>query len=284
MKKHFITLLFLVSISVQAQDPKPLTNGWKKSLVGTANVAQTNYHNWKESAGVNALTISGNINGNFENVGEKWVRYTNVKLGYGQIKQEGSDFEKALDEIYLEYGRTYRTKTKIQPTFIATGRSQFTNSYDATNSLRPKVSGLLAPAYLTQNLGVTYDPVAWQSNFIGVAAKQTIVNDQNLRTAFGVPVTDKLRNEIGLSTLHKLQKEILKNVTFKSQLGTFYAVTAPAAGKSRGLDMRWDNGILMKVNDFMQVSFEAGFLMDKDIDDKWQSRQLLNVGFLYKVW
>lgn len=283
MKKLLLSILFLGTF-VQAQDPKPLTDGWKKSLVGGLNISQSNYNNWKESAGVNALTVVGNINGDFQNVSERWVRYNTLKMGYGQIKKEGDDFEKALDELYYEYGRTLRLKGKIHPTFIATARTQFTDSYDVNNSLRPKVSGFLAPAFLTENLGVSYDPVAWQSNFIGIAGKQTVVTEQALRTSFSVPVNESLRNEVGLSTLHKLQKEVVKNVTFKSQLGTFYALTAPPAGKSRALDVRWDNGILMKVNDFMQVSFDAGFLLDKDIDADWQSRQLLNVGFLYRLW
>ena len=117
-------------------------------------------------------------------------------------------------------------------------QSQFANGYDYKTDSTNRISGFLAPAYLTVGLGAQYTPTKWFSlNLAPASGRLTIVNDQTLADAgaFGVkralrdPETgeilehgSKFRMELGAQLIANVNYEIFKNVVFTSKLIVFY--------------------------------------------------------------
>ena len=136
-----------------------------------------------------------------------------------------------------------------------------------------QVSAFFAPATLTQSLGLTYQPADWITQRVGFGTKETIVRIERLRPLYGVDLDQTVRFEAGLEAFTEVDKEVFENVRYQSKLGLFAAfnqVDQP--------DALWENLITMKVNDWLNVSFEAVTLYDQDISKEVQLKEVLSLG------
>ena len=300
LRLTLLTLFFYLPVFAQTAPPttaalpkdavKPdAKNEWKKDMIGGVSFTQSGFSNWVEG-GTNSLALIGNVAGKFDHLSPNLKRSHNLQLSYGQIKQGDLEFRKATDVIYYLFQATRENGKKWKPTAAADFRTQFSQTFDYKVATKPVISALFAPAYFTQTIGFAYEPHAHFSQTIGIGAKQTVVRVANLRPAFGLKADQNLRFEAGATTLTKINREVAKNVTLKSQLGTFWSLAKPVGnykdGKAKkwGPDVRWDNLIQMKVNDYLNVNFELSTLFDTDQSAKLQMRELLGVGLSYKFY
>jgi hypothetical protein len=119
---------------------------------------------------------------------------------------------------------------------------------------------------------------------------------------YGVDPKRKVRAEVGGFASINFGKEIFKNIHYKSRMDLYanylaterFTATGPGqldieknAPKPQNVDVFWTNLIVMKVNKFLNVTYNFDLIYDDDVrqfgDDKSsaaaQLRSLLAVGF-----
>jgi hypothetical protein len=92
--------------------------------------------------------------------------------------------------------------------------------------------------------------------------------------AYGVNPGDSKRNELGAFLSAVYNKEILKNIVYKSKLDAF----SNYKSKPENIDLFWNNVLAMKVNQYISTNIIFDLLYDDDAIARWQIRQLLGIG------
>jgi len=283
----FVTLISLCNV-VLAQEtvpPDPDPAAWSPSIIGKLAGSQAGFQNWAEG-GVNTLAFSVGLDGKAERNSSGWQQIHEGRLTFGLVKQDTLDFRKAEDLIRLSSTFTYSGEgflDKLKPTIALMARTQFAPGFNfEKNPLKDgrvppvKVSDFLSPGTFTQSLGMTYQAKPYISQRLGVGGKETVVLLEDLRTLYNVEEDKNVRVELGIEAFTNFDREIAKNVVFKSTLGLFAAFNKPESP-----DMIWESVLNMKVNSWLNVNFEWAVLFDEDVSDKAQLKEVFSIGFSY---
>ncbi len=288
MNRYFllVVLTVLVSSQVLAQENEQVDPAkWMPLLVGKLAGSQAGFQNWAEG-GVNTLALSLGLDGRAERTRNGWMQKHEVRLSFGLVKQDTLDFRKAEDLIRLS--TTFKHTgdgflKKLQPTIALLARSQIAPGFNFDkNPLKDgqtppvKVSDFLSPGTFTQSIGMTYLFRPFLSQRLGIAAKETVVLIEKLRTLYNIDPDRSMRLEMGLEAYTSFDKEIVKNVVLKSALGIFAAFNKPESP-----DFIWESILNMKVNPWLNVNFEWAVFFDDDISNKAQLKEVLSIGVSY---
>jgi hypothetical protein len=278
--------LLILGTTVGAWAQPADTTAWTKELVGKFAATQVGFQNW-QGGGVNAFALSSGMDGKFARQSGRWAQTHELRVGLGIVKQDTLDFRKAEDILRTNTTLLYvgeRFFKTFNPTIAVGLLTQFapgfnydTDPISGTRTPPVRVSQFFAPAYLTEAVGLTWKPAAWVTQRFGFGAKQTIVTTARFRPLYGNDPDKSLRNEGGLEAKTEVDKQLMENVKFKSSLGLFAAFN-----QLDNPDVVWENLITMKVNKYMNVSFEYVNLYDRDVIDKVQLKEVLavNVSFI----
>lgn len=280
------TALVLAAVfvpSLMAQDaPADSAAAWMTEATGQLSFAQASFRDWQEG-GVNTLALSSGINGKASQTSKRWQQKHEMRLAFGFVKQDTLDFRKAEDLIQFLSAFQYQGVgffERFNPTFAASLRTQFAEGFNydedplgQDRALPVKVSAFFAPATLTQSVGLTYKPIEWLAQRIGVGLKETVVTIERFRVLYGVDPEDAVRFEAGLESFTEIDKEVFENVFYKARLSLFASFNKP-----KNPDVLWENLITMKVNRWLNVSFELVTLYDLDITSEVQLKEVLSVG------
>lgn len=292
-----LSVLVLLALSVPAvsaqEGPPPLTqaDGWRSAWTAQLAASQAAYSNWQEG-GVSSLAFTSTTGGTFERVVGAFKQKHEARFAYGLLKQDSLDFRKAED--LMRYGLTvqYRGWGVLQPTLSLAARSQFAPGYDYSPSgadyptlpvmdgERLKVSDFGAPAYLTQSLGITYDPDRWYSARLGLGVKETVVGIERLRPLYGNAADEAIRVEAGLDAEINVVKELVRNVRLESRLGVFAAFNQLG---DNAPDTIFENALIMTVNDVLNVNLNVVTLFDRDVSEDIQIKEILALGVSFKL-
>ncbi|MEM6783390.1 MAG: DUF3078 domain-containing protein [Bacteroidota bacterium] len=290
-----LVLLLVLPLSARAQEADTLSaaDGWRSSLVGTIAGSQAAYDNWAEG-GVNSLAFTAQVDGLFERVNGAFLQVHEVRTAFGQIRQEDVDWRKAVDQLRYAFNLRYQGTGVWQPTFVFEARSQFASGfvYDANPADYPvllagetetveelKTSDFFSPGYLTQALGMTYDRGSWYTARVGLGLRETIVAIERLQPLYGNDAGSTVRLEAGVDGLVQARRQIMENVLLTSRLSTFYSFSETGVAP----DFLWENTLLMKVNDFLNVTLEAALQYDENFSEDLQLKQVLSVGVSYAL-
>ena len=189
-------LLVLVAPARAQDEPAPLTeaDGWRTAATAQLAGSQAAYSNWQEG-GVSTLAFTASTNGVFERILGAFKQKHEARFAFGLLKQDSLDFRKAEDLIRYAFALQYRGFGVVQPTLTLVARTQFAAGFDYSPTAEEyptlpivagqalKVSGFGAPAYLTQTLGITYDPDRWYTARIGLGIKETLDGSGSVREA-----------------------------------------------------------------------------------------------------
>lgn len=278
---------FAPHLYAQEATPDSLLGLWRTEATGQLAATQAGFQNW-QGGGINTLAFSTGVKGKAKRGSERVEQVYQARLSFGLVKQDTLDFRKAEDLILL--AATYQYKgdgffQRFRPTVAADLRTQFAegfnydeNPFEGEDEVPVQVSAFFAPATLTQSLGLTYQPADWITQRVGLGAKETVVRIERLRPLYGVDLDQTVRLEAGLEAFTEVDKEIFDNVVYQSKLGLFAAfnqVDQP--------DALWENLITMKVNDWLNVSFEAVTLYDRDISKDVQIKEVLSLGVSFSL-
>ncbi|TVQ70615.1 MAG: DUF3078 domain-containing protein [Balneolaceae bacterium] len=295
-----ITLSLAVS-SVHAQTepaPPPDTEGpeteevaasnWERSLRASLTGTQATYRNWSQG-GTDNLAVLGSTAYTSEYSRDRYGYKLDINLRYGQTRVGDGDFIKSDDRIRIrnQASRKFRDE-RLSAIFNLNFESQFDKGYKnpvpEEGEQRELISRFMAPAYITQVLGLSYKPVESLRMEGGVAMKQTIVavTDENLsRRYFGVGNEDQnFRNEAGLSLLVGYERRVMENIFYSGYVETFTNV-------NRSLnytDVLFVNEITGQINRYISANVEFVLAYDREIEPDLQVKQIISLGLSYSFF
>ncbi len=253
------------------------TNGWKYNWVGGLNGSQASYKNWSQG-GVNTISVTAStlFNLKYRNDRFGYDLVTNFKYGQARIENEGT--RKTDDKIAVANKFSYQFRDKRFNVFGNINfTTQFDKGYDYGQEPKLLLSKFMAPAYLSQVVGLGFNPADYFSAAAGLAMKETIVQDTSLSERYGLDEGEQYRFEPGYSILLNFEKKIVSNVKLVSSLETFSNLKESV----RKTDVNFSNEIIGKINDYMNTSFQFVLVYDEDFSSEVQLKQVLSVGFSF---
>lgn len=261
--------------------PDSVDGTWNVEAVGTLSGSQASYSNWQEG-GLRTLALSSTLDGRIEYETSRWVQAYAVRLTFGLVQQDTLAVRKAEDLIRLDGALRYVGDDlfrRFNPTVALGLRTQFAAGFnydkDPLGTGRPppvKTSDFLAPATLTQSLGLTYAIGDWLSERFSAASKATVVGVPRLRPLYDVMPSRAVRYEVGIESITSVDREIAQNVQVKSTLTLFKAVVEPAP-----VDVTWETLITMRVNRWLNIGFEWVNVYDTNRSAALQIKEMLSL-------
>jgi hypothetical protein len=288
-----VASLLLLPAEVRAQEVESAPDTlilpvWDIALIGKLAASQAAYRNWT-GGGINTLASTSSIDGTFSRTSADWQQKHETRLAFGIVKQDTVALRKADDLIRLHSSLQYRGNgffATFNPIFALSARTQFAPGFNyERNPFRDgrappvKVSDLFSPATFTQSMGLTYDPNTWFTQRLSLAAKETVVLSEFLRTLYNLDEGQPVRLEMGLESRTQVDREVAKNVRLKSTLGLFAAFNQPEVP-----DVLWENLIAMKINTWLSVNVEVVALFDRDLSEALQIREVMSLGISYNFF
>jgi hypothetical protein len=271
---------------------------WMYDASARLNFSQAAYKDWEEGAGNNSLALAAGLGGEAARRGERWIQAHELRLSFGLINQEGQELRKAEDEILWNSSVRYEGDDFFRlfnPTIAADLRTQFAKGFDYTSNpfsgevseddprsrLEEPVqtSAFFAPAFITQSLGLTYEPFPDFTMRLGGAAKQTVVVEEDFRVLYGVDEADAVRFEAGAEFASEFDRRLTENIRYRSQLNVFFSFNQTEDPP----DARWDNTINLKVNDWLSTDLQFVALFDRDITNAIQLKETISVGVSFTL-
>lgn len=280
---------------------------WTKGGLIALNVAQGSSANWAAGAEKFSLSLNGYLN-LFAN--KKWGNNNwdnNLDMSYGILNTTSQGLRKNDDRLNLRSKYSHLIKKNLNFATLLDFRSQFADGYDYSVTPKRRISGWFAPAYVTLAPGFEWKPNSYFSLFASPAAARWVLftnkpysyqfqggikpdgtREAPLSLAYGVDPVREVDFQFGSFVSAAFQKEVFKNVSFKSRLDLYsnYLQTSPL-----NIDVYWTNAIVMKVNNWLNVTYNIDVLYDDDIKQfgpnknapRTQYRSLLGIGIATKL-
>ncbi|MDT8323168.1 MAG: DUF3078 domain-containing protein [Bacteroidota bacterium] len=287
--KTTVTLITLILVfaapRAQAQEKADgPVDGWNNTLVTGLNLTQVTLHNWTQG-GENTLAWTFLVNGKFLYHQPDWKWNNTLKIAYGKTKLGDDDFQKSEDELFWESVYSRNIGWKIDPYVANQLRTQFDDGYTVTEDedgqeVRTLSSGPFDPLYLIQSAGFTYTQGEAFFTRLGIAFKETFSSAD-----FGFaddPDTDgeieDFRFQTGVESATGVKVTVMENIIYTSQLNLFSAFNQMDVW-----DVRWDNTINAKVNDFVTASLNVMVVHEIAQTRRTQVKQAISLGLRYSL-
>lgn len=281
MRSLFTLLLTLPLLLAAQTDSTATPSNWKHTLITGLTLTQVTFTDWAQG-GENALAYTLGIDGKSvqDLTSTNWSN--SYKFAYGQTKLGSKGLRKTDDKIELESVLTYKLGTHVNPYASATFKSQFDDGYkyDDVANTKTKISSALDPMYLTQAVGIGYQPVAEVKTRLGAALRE--VFDKN---RFGysddaktTPEIEASKVEGGLESVTDVEIKIEENTLFTAKLEMF----APF----NNIDVvvvRSDNTLSSKVSKYISLVFNVQLINDRSVTAKTQIKEGLALGISYAL-
>lgn len=312
MRKLIFTLFtFTFTLSLLAQTSttsKKDKRGWVTKGLFSFNIGQGGSRNW--AAGSERFTLQGAAYFNYQanRTWRKNIWENNLDLSYALINTNKSGFRKTDDKI--DFVSLFRHQITKKDNVVGIGawfnlRSQFHHGYDYGETPKKRISGLMAPGYLTLGPGFDIRPMKSASLFVSPVASRMILftnrpysfNYQGgikpdgtteipLSWHYNVNPVRKVRYELGALVSVKIRKEIVKNVTYSTRADFF----SNYVDDPQNIDVFWNNVFHLKVNNWLMVNYNFDLIYDDDVKlfgpnrnkAATQLRSQLGVGFAAK--
>lgn len=274
MRKVFTMIVAFCAVNASAQpaDTAKVKKTWTHNLVGGLNLTQVSFSdNWAQG-GENALAYATTLNGKSVQDLSKTNWATSYKFAFGQTKLGEQGIRKSDDKIDVESNFTYKMGTYINPYVAATLKTQFVKGYDYAADPDSVVSNFFDPGYLTQSVGLGYQPIPQIKTRLGAALRE-VITSQFTDYAGG----EKTKVEGGLESVTEVAWQMHSNLLFTGKVELFEAFN--------NLDiiiMRSDNTLAAKVSKYVTVNFNVQLLKEPPVSrGKIQRKQTLAVGLSY---
>jgi hypothetical protein len=277
--------------------PDSVNGAWIYNANVRLNVSQAAYRNWEEGAGNNSLALAAGLGSEVMKRGDQWIQAHELRLAFGLLNQEEQELRKSQDEILWNSSLRYEGDDFFRifnPTIAANLRTQFAKGFDYSANpfegevqddprldLAPPVetSQFFAPAFITESLGLTYEPISDFTLRFGAASKQTIVTERQFRVLYGVSEDNLARVEAGAEFASSFDRQLTENIRYRSQLDIFLSMNQ----LERPPDARWDNTLSLAVNDWLSTDLQFVALFDQDITDQIQLKETISVGLSFTL-
>lgn len=305
----FVASFLLLAASAQTAKKEKSPAAFKVGGMITLMGGQSGTRNWAPAGEEKfSLTAYGNLMlwANKAWRKNKWTN--NLEVAYALINTTSGGVRKIDDkfDFYSKYSHATSTNGNWGIGIVGNVRTQLVNGYDYSKDVRRRISGFFAPAYINFSPGVQYTSKNGSlSLHIGPNARWVVVtnspyslNNQGgiepdgtverpLASLYGVDPQREVRFEAGPYFSGLFNKEIAKNVTWKTRLD----ISSDIIEEEPFLfDVYWTNTIGMKVNNWLSVNYNFDLYYDDDVKmfgankDKpaTQMKSILGVGLAAK--
>lgn len=279
MKSLFLLLCVLIAStdSASAISDSTAVNPWSLGWIGTLNGSQATYRNWSQG-GVNTVAVTGGTRFTAKYTLDRFVLDHSTSLKYGRARLNGNVGRKTDDEIRI---RNQASRKFNNPHYSLIGQlsfdTQFYEGYD--RSFTNIISKFMAPAYITETIGLAYTPEENLQMNAGLSLKQTLVADTLLSPRYGLKDGSTFRNEGGISVGFRLSRQVMTNVSYSGTADTFTNLLRPVSSTV----FKMNNDIVGKINDNLTTNIQFAVIFDDNVTKKLQVKQVLSVGFSYTI-
>jgi hypothetical protein len=272
----FFTLLIIFSSRGYSQTDT--TFGWAPLAVISFNLSQLTLSNWTQG-GTNSLTWTGIGKGGVRYKNIDWTWGNDLKLAYGRTKIGGEDFRTNDNEFYFESVISRNTVWAIDPYFSNTIRSALTTGYSYRTDPPVEIANFFDPGYITQSIGFTYDRIPGFKTRLGFALQEIFTNKFTQYTDDTTTAeVERFKLETGLESVTSFDYTLAENLIVQSKLRLFSRYESLDVW-----DVRWDNTLTAKINNFVNVNFSYLFVYEKAQSLTAQMKQALQLGFVYAL-
>lgn len=281
--RYVIFSLLAISVSSIAQTPSQDSlhlYGWKHSLVSALTLTQVTYTDWVQG-GENALayTLSAEGKSAYDLDVSNWT--TTYRFAFGQTRLGDQGLRKTDDIIDVATVWTYKLGSYINPYAAATLKTQFAHgfAYPALDS-SVEVSAFFDPAYLTQTVGVGYQPIKEVKTRLGIGVREIITNQFNQYADDPTtPEIEKTSLDGGLESVTNADWQLDDNILFTTQLEFFAPI--------KHLDevvVRDNTTITGKISKFVTAVFNVQLINEKRVSPKTQVKETIAMGMSYAIF
>jgi hypothetical protein len=275
MKKILLFLLFTVICFAQDTSKVVITS---KANVGI-NISQISFTNWAQG-GENSFTWTLLGNYSITTKSEKWTTKNTFKFAFGRTKLGAQDFRTNDNEFFIETLIAKNVGWAVDPFFSNSIRSPITTGYSYKTKAPERIADFFDPGYVTQSLGFTYDKVKGIKSRLGIALQEIFTNRQ--RKFSDNPATkdrvEAFKLETGIESVTSSEFKLMENINYKGSLRLFSKFE-----NMKYWDIRWDNLITAKVNDYVNVNFNLLVVYERKQTLKTQIKEALQLGIVYNL-
>ena len=267
---------------------------WNMGGDGTFGFTQTAVSNWKKggkSALSTLMVLKGFANYSYDKI--KWENSMEIRNGW--LDPADDRIQKNDDKFELTSRFGLSAFKKWYYSAEVDFQTQLFNGYkypDRDN----KISAFLAPAKTLIKFGLDYKPNKNFSLFLSPFTSKTVyVKDTvNINAAdYGIPDGKKRYWEPGLNADVTFKKDLTDDIAYEMKYKMFINYSAPFSK----FDVDWENNIVMRLNDFINVRMMLHFLYDDNVkfpvgtdadgndilEPRWQIKEFITVGFSYNL-
>jgi hypothetical protein len=275
-------LMFIVSLSLYAQDSTEVKKDtlWVPKGVASLNLSQVALSNWSQG-GQSSIAFTFMALMGLDYIGDVWKWKNGLKFAYGRTKYGDEEYRTNENEIFFESTLIRQLNWAVSPYAGVTAQTAVTDGFNYDSIPAYQVAAFGDPFYLTEAVGFIYDKIPNFSTRLGVGLKQTWAD----KFAFqytdddGTPELEKFKNESGIESVTEYRWGFMENMEYYVYLrlfGTFDDLSV--------WDVRWDNVITAKINDYFNVNFNFLLIYDEDQSIKRQIKEALQLGITYSFF
>lgn len=283
MKTILISMMIvLISFSSFAQDTTAVKKDtlWTPKGVVGINLSQVAFSNWQQG-GQNSLSFTFFSLFGLDYIGDPWKWRNSLKFAYGRTKFGDEEYRTNDNEIFFESTLIYHIGWAVSPYAGITARTAVSKGYNYDSIPSFQIVDFMDPFYLTEAIGLVYDQIPSFSTRLGVGMKQTFTDkftsySDDVETLSEI---EKFKNETGIESVTEYKWDFFDNMSYYTYLrlfGTFDDLSV--------WDVRWDNIISAKVNEYVSVTFNVLLLYDEDESIQRQLKEALQLGISYTLF
>ncbi|MGB9663941.1 MAG: DUF3078 domain-containing protein [Ignavibacteria bacterium] len=276
MKKFFLIFFVLTNFCFAQDSSKVIITS--KANVGI-NISQISFTNWAQG-GENSFswTLLGSYS--IATKSENWTTKNSFKFAFGRTKLGSQDFRTNDNEFFIETVISKNVGWAVDPFFSNSIRSPITTGYSYKTKTPERIADFFDPGYVTQSLGFTYDKLKGIKTRLGIALQEVFTNRQR-KYSDNPDTKDKLeafKLETGIESVTSSEFKIMENVNYKGSLRLFSRFE-----KMKYWDVRWDNLVIAKVNDYVNVNFNFLVVYERKQTLRTQIKEALQLGLIYNL-
>lgn len=288
MSRHLTLLLALsiLCVAVAATQDKadtaaPPPTGWKHSVVSGLNLTQVSYTNWVQG-GENAIAYTLTLDGKSTLTGATTLWENQYRFAFGQTRLGRQGLRKTDDVIDIASVFTYLVGGKFNPYASATLKTQFAVGFKYDNAgVGSAVSKFFDPAYLTQAVGIRYQPMPEVRTRLGAALREVITDRYTIYAddPKTFPEIEKTGVKGGLESVTDVEWKVAENVMLVSQLSVF----SPFNDMGEPVVLN-KTSITGKVNSYITTILGFEMIYDKVVSPRAQFKEGISLGLSYTLF
>ena len=278
MKRLFLLILFVSTVSIAQETTVDTTKHWIRKGVFTFLANQSSFSNW-QAGGQN--NFAGNVGFNYDfnykngdwNWDNKWI------VSYGLTKIKGADTQKTDDRIELNSLLGKKASGEWFYSAFFNFKTQMDTGLDpATQTV--KISHFFSPAFFQFGPGMLWKKSDnLKVNIAPATSKLIVVHDHftEFGSSFGVEQGDTSRYELGAAINGYYKFNIMENVSVENTLNLYSNYLEEA----QNVDIDYQLNIVMKINKYLSTNFAFQALYDDNAFKGFQTKQVIGVGVNY---